>query len=180
MGICDARSGTGRPAKHQKKKFKTSPIGVFYSDIAEVETNEGKLSLYVAIERSSKSAFAPFGKMTGSACAFPKARIVAVPHNIPTGFHRQRHSVHLSATLCEWPAGEIRDLDVRRALPKERDRAQAQPRRKPLNGLRPQEYIGNENERIVRDPRQQMPGVNNEPETVGQFSRDFRPTFISR
>jgi hypothetical protein len=86
--------------------------------------------------------------------------------------------------FCEWPAGEIRDPDVRRALPKERDRAQAQLRRKPLNGLRPQEYIGNvwtfENERIVRDPRQQMPGVNNELETVRQFSRDYRPTFISR
>jgi len=33
-----------------KSKFKTYPIGYFHIDIAEVQTAEGKLYLYVAID----------------------------------------------------------------------------------------------------------------------------------
>ena len=40
-------------AKLQKKKFKVYPIGFFHIDIAEVQTAEGKLYLYVAIDRTS-------------------------------------------------------------------------------------------------------------------------------
>lgn len=40
-----------------KKKFKTYPIGYFHIDIAEVRTKEGKLYLFVAIDRTSKFAF---------------------------------------------------------------------------------------------------------------------------
>lgn len=43
--------------KPDKKKFKTYPIGFFHIDIAEVQTAEGKLYLYVAIDRTSKFAF---------------------------------------------------------------------------------------------------------------------------
>ena len=43
--------------KEPKKKFKTYPIGYFHIDIAEVRTAEGKLYLYVGIDRTSK--FAP-------------------------------------------------------------------------------------------------------------------------
>ena len=38
--------------KEPKKKFKTYPIGYFHIDIAEVRTAEGKLYLYVAIDRT--------------------------------------------------------------------------------------------------------------------------------
>jgi hypothetical protein len=44
--------------KPNKKKFKTYPIGFFHNDIAEVRTEEGKLYLFVAIDRTSKIAFA--------------------------------------------------------------------------------------------------------------------------
>lgn len=44
--------------KQSKKKFKTYPIGFFHIDIAEVRTEEGKLHLFVAIDRTSKFAFA--------------------------------------------------------------------------------------------------------------------------
>ena len=44
--------------KASKKKFKTYPIGFFHIDIAEVRTQEGKLYLFVAIDRTSKIAFA--------------------------------------------------------------------------------------------------------------------------
>ena len=40
-----------------KKKFKAYPIGFFHIDIAEVQTAEGKLYLFVAIDRTSKFAF---------------------------------------------------------------------------------------------------------------------------
>ena len=40
--------------KAPKKKFKAYPIGYFHVDIAEVRTTEGKLHLFVAIDRTSK------------------------------------------------------------------------------------------------------------------------------
>jgi hypothetical protein len=40
-----------------KRKFKAYPIGYFHIDIAEVRTEEGKLYLFVAIDRTSKFAF---------------------------------------------------------------------------------------------------------------------------
>jgi transposase InsO family protein len=42
--------------KIPKKKFKAYPIGCFHIDIAEVRTSEGKLHLFVAIDRTSKFA----------------------------------------------------------------------------------------------------------------------------
>src|SRR6201988_3588608 len=41
-------------AKPSKKKFKTYPIGFFHIDIAEVQTAEGKLDLFVSIDRTAK------------------------------------------------------------------------------------------------------------------------------
>lgn len=43
--------------KEPKKKFKSYPIGYFHVDIAEVHTVEGRLYLFVAIDRTSKFAF---------------------------------------------------------------------------------------------------------------------------
>src|SRR5580765_1354590 len=44
--------------KPDKRKFKTYPIGYFHVDIAEVRTEEGRLYLFVAIDRTSKFVFA--------------------------------------------------------------------------------------------------------------------------
>lgn len=44
--------------KPAKKKFKKYPIGYFHIDIAEVRTEEGQLSLFVVIDRTSKFAYA--------------------------------------------------------------------------------------------------------------------------
>src|SRR5664279_1851936 len=72
--------------KPDKKKFKTYPIGYFHIDIAEVRTAEGKLYLYVAIDRTSKFAFVQLVKETGraSASAFLVGLIKAVPYKIHT------------------------------------------------------------------------------------------------
>lgn len=72
--------------KPSKKKFKSYPIGYFHIDIAEVQTAEGKLYLYVAIDRTSKFAFVQLVKKTGrtSASAFLEALVEAVPYKIHT------------------------------------------------------------------------------------------------
>jgi hypothetical protein len=44
--------------KPAKRKFKSYPIGYSHLDIAEVRTEEGKLYLFVAIDRTSKFAYA--------------------------------------------------------------------------------------------------------------------------
>ncbi|KGT82247.1 hypothetical protein OC00_20265, partial [Xanthomonas vasicola] len=40
--------------KAAKKRLKSYPIGYFHIDIAEVQTAQGKLYLFVAIDRTSK------------------------------------------------------------------------------------------------------------------------------
>jgi transposase InsO family protein len=72
--------------KALKSKFKSYPIGYFHIDIAEVQTAEGTLYLYVAIDRTSKFAFVQLVKKTGrtSASAFLMAVIKAVPYKIRT------------------------------------------------------------------------------------------------
>src|ERR1700712_1164799 len=73
-------------SKPPKKKFKAYPIGYFHIDIAELQTAEGKLYLYVTIDRTSKFAFVQLVTKTGrtSASAFPVALIAAVPYKIHT------------------------------------------------------------------------------------------------
>jgi hypothetical protein len=58
---CLQRHGIGRlpevtGGKRKKKKFKTYPIGYLHVDIAEVHTEQGKLYLFVGIDRSSQFA----------------------------------------------------------------------------------------------------------------------------
>src|SRR6202158_2099556 len=69
-----------------KGKFKAYPIGYFHIDIAEVRTEEGKLYLLVAIDRTSKSAFVePNEKATRRVAAdFLHTLIKAVPYKIHT------------------------------------------------------------------------------------------------
>jgi hypothetical protein len=72
--------------KTQKKAFKLYPIGYFHIDIAEVRTEEGKLHLFVAIDRTSKFAFAQLAEKANrrTASAFLEALIEAVPYTIHT------------------------------------------------------------------------------------------------
>ena len=72
--------------KPNKKKFKRYPIGYFHIDLAEVQTAEGKLYLYVAIDRTSKFAFVQLVERanTKTATAFLDALVEAVPYLIHT------------------------------------------------------------------------------------------------
>src|SRR6476620_6810374 len=58
--------------KPGKQAFKAYPIGFFHIDIADVLTGEGKLYLWVAIDRTSKYAFAQLHERADRpvACAF--------------------------------------------------------------------------------------------------------------
>lgn len=55
-GISRLPEGEGDKAK--KQKFATYPIGYFHIDIAEVQTEDGKLYMFVAVDRASKFAYA--------------------------------------------------------------------------------------------------------------------------
>jgi transposase InsO family protein len=72
--------------KAPKRKFKTYPIGYFHVDIAEVQTAEGKLRLFVAIDRTSKFAFVELHAQAGKmiAAQFLRNLIAAVPYAIHT------------------------------------------------------------------------------------------------
>jgi len=72
--------------KPTKKRFKSYPIGYFHLDIAEVRTEEGKLYLFVAIDRTSKFAYAELHEKSNrhTATAFLKALIKTVPYKIHT------------------------------------------------------------------------------------------------
>ena len=72
--------------KPAKKAFKAYPIGFFHIDIAEVQTAQGKLFLFVAIDRTSKFAFAQLAEKANraTASAFLTALIEAVPYKIHT------------------------------------------------------------------------------------------------
>lgn len=72
--------------KPAKKKFKAYPIGYFHIDIAEVQTAEGKLYLFVAIDRTSKFAYAELHPKAGkmAAAQFLRNLVVITPYTIHT------------------------------------------------------------------------------------------------
>jgi len=74
----DAGSAPASPGCH--------PIGFFHIDIAEVQTTEGKLYVFVGIDRTSKFAFIQLVEQAThvTASAFLTALIAAVPYKIHT------------------------------------------------------------------------------------------------
>ena len=69
-----------------KRKFKTYPIGYFHIDIAEVRTEQGKLYMLVAIDRTSKFAFVELHEkaLRQTAADFLRRLVAAVPYSIHT------------------------------------------------------------------------------------------------
>jgi len=72
--------------KPKRAKFRRSPIGFFHIDIAEVQTAEGKLFLFVGIDRTSKFAVAQLIEKANrkTAWEFLERLIAAVPYRIHT------------------------------------------------------------------------------------------------
>ena len=72
--------------KPRRSKFKCYPIGFFHIDIAEVRTQEGRLYLLVAIDRTSKFTFVELHEKVTRRVAgnFLRALVEAVPYKVHT------------------------------------------------------------------------------------------------
>jgi transposase InsO family protein len=88
---CFQRHGINRLAdvegdRPARKKFKSYPIGYFHIDIAEVRTEQGRLYLFVAIDRTSKFAYVQLQEKATRRVAgdFLRALLQAVPYKVHT------------------------------------------------------------------------------------------------
>ena len=72
--------------KPKRPKFKRYPIGFFHIDIAEVQTAEGKLYLFVGIGRTSKFAVTQLADKADrkTAWEFLQHMLEAVPYQVHT------------------------------------------------------------------------------------------------
>ena len=72
--------------KPKRSKFRSYPIGFFHIDLAEVRTEQGKLYMFVAIDRTSKFAFVELHENSKTATSrdFLLRLIEAVPYKIHT------------------------------------------------------------------------------------------------
>jgi len=72
--------------KSKRQRFKGYPIGYVHIELAELRTNEGKLCLLVAIDRTSKFAVAQLVAKANRKTAreFLEAVLEAVPYKIHT------------------------------------------------------------------------------------------------
>jgi transposase InsO family protein len=98
-----------------KRKFRSYPIGYFHIDIAEVQTAEGRLYLFVAIDRTSKFAFVELhAKATTRVAAdFLQALVQAVPYKVHTVL--TDNGTHFTDPRGEtWSPAEIREMIERK------------------------------------------------------------------
>jgi transposase InsO family protein len=88
---CLRRHGISRlPEVEDKRpvrnKFKAYPIGYFHIDLTEVRTEQGRLYLFVAIDRTSKFAYVQLHEKATQRVAgdFLRALLAAVPYKVHT------------------------------------------------------------------------------------------------
>jgi transposase InsO family protein len=103
--------------KPRRAKFKRYPIGFFHIDIAEVRTEQGRLYLLVAIDRTSKFAFVELHeKVTRRVAAnFLRALIAAVPYRVHTVL--TDNGTHFTEPCGNgWTPDEIKQMLARKQL----------------------------------------------------------------
>ena len=103
--------------KPRRAKFKRYPIGFFHIDLAEVRTEQGKLYLLVAIDRTSKFAFVELHERVTRRVAgnFLRALIAAVPYRVHTVLtDNGTHFTEPSGNT--WTPDEIKDMLARKQL----------------------------------------------------------------
>jgi transposase InsO family protein len=113
---CLARHGISRlpqmeGEKPTRKKFERYPIGYFHVDLAEVRTAEGKLYLFVAIDRTSKFVFVELVERADmkAAAAFLEALLAAVPYRIHTLLTDNGFQFTDLPRKRRWPAARFRE-----------------------------------------------------------------------
>ena len=121
--------------KQPKKKFKRYPIDYFHVDIAQVQTGEGKLQLFVAIDRTSKFTFArrEEGRHRSNGRGLPQGPDRGGALRDSHGAHRQRHPVLRSAFTQERSHRKAAPSHVRSRLPPQLHRASADQTEPPLD-----------------------------------------------
>ena len=100
-----------------RKKFKVYPIGYFHIDIAEVWTEEGKLYMLLAIDRTSKFAFAELHERVTRRIAadFLRRLIAAVPYRIHTVL--TDNGIHFTDTIGDgWRPADIKRMLANKEL----------------------------------------------------------------
>ena len=108
-----------------RKPFKRYPIGYFHLDIAEVRTEEGKLYLFVAVDRTSKFAFAQLHEAASVKVASGflqgpgPSRALPGPHRA----NRQWRAVRQHALKARRTDSSLSIAYVRPRLPRARYRA---------------------------------------------------------
>jgi transposase InsO family protein len=103
--------------KPQRGKFKRYPIGSFHIDIAEVRTEQGRLYLFVAIDRTTKFAFVELHEKATRRVAgsFLRALIAAVPYKVHTVL--TDNGTHFTdPTGDAWTPDEIKQMLARKQL----------------------------------------------------------------
>jgi len=167
--------------KPAKNKFKSYPIGYFHIDVAEVRTEQGKLHMFVAIDRTSKFAFVELHEKATTAVSREfLLRLIAAAFELACAKndidHRTTKAKH------PWTNGQvermnrtIKDATVRRFYYESHDQLRGHladfvsaynfaRRLKTLKGLTPYEFIckawATQPERFRINPLQQMPGLN--------------------
>jgi transposase InsO family protein len=103
--------------KPRRAKFKRYPIGYFHIDIAEAQTEEGRLYLLVAIDRTSKFAFAQLHEKVTRRVAgdFLRALVASVPYRIHTVLTDNGTHFTDPGGNC-WRPDEIRQMMERKEL----------------------------------------------------------------
>ncbi len=85
-----------RRRQASQEGFKACPIGFFHIDIAEVQTAEGKLYLFVGIDRTSQFAYVQLVEQATRVTASPSSRPFPTDPHRP---NRQRHPVPLRSSI---------------------------------------------------------------------------------
>ncbi len=101
----------------RRAKFKRYPIGFFHIDIAEVRTEEGRLYLLVAIDRTTKFAFVELHEKVTRRVAgnFLRALIAAVPYRVHTVL--TDNGTHFTEPSGNgWTPDEIKQMLARKQL----------------------------------------------------------------
>jgi transposase InsO family protein len=102
-------------SKPQRSRFKRYPIGFFHIDIAEVRTEQGKLHLFVAIDRTSKFAFVELHEKATRRVAgdFLRHLAAAVPYKVNTVL--TDNGTHFTEPGGDgWTPDDIRQMQARK------------------------------------------------------------------
>jgi len=162
--------------KPARKKFKAYPIGYFHVDLAEVRTEQGKLYLLVAIDRTSKFAVVELHEKATRRVAgdFLRHVAAAVPYRIHTVL--TDNGTHFTDPTGDgWTPEDIKEATVKRYYYETHDQLRQHlgdfvaaynfaRRLKTLRGLTPYEAVckawTEEPERFISNPHHQSMGPN--------------------